>query len=115
MKKKLTPLVCGIVILAVLIVLYVVGSARKNKATDTQESAITQDEIGQKLSTNDNAIDILVENENGKYEFEKAKDNWKIKGYKEVILSNDAVNSIVNGVEGLYAVSYTHLTLPTKA
>ena len=36
MKKKLTPLVCGIVILAVLIVLYVVGSARKNKATDTQ-------------------------------------------------------------------------------
>ena len=104
MKKKLTPLVCGIVILAVLIVLYVVGSARKNKATDTQESAITQDEIGQKLSTNDNAIDILVENENGKYEFEKAKDNWKIKGYKEVILSNDAVNSIVNGVEGLYAV-----------
>ena len=69
MKKKLTPLVCGIVILAVLIVLYVVGSARKNKATDTQESAITQDEIGQKLSTNDNAIDILVENENGKFIF----------------------------------------------
>ena len=104
MKKKLTPLVCGIVILAVLIVLYVVGSARKNKATDTQESAITQDEIGQKLSTNENAVDILVENENGKYEFEKAKDSWKIKGYKEVTLSNDAVNSIVNGVENLYAV-----------
>ena len=104
MKKKLTPLVCGIVILAILIVLYVVGSARKNKATDTQESAITQDEIGQKLSTNENAVDILVENENGKYEFEKAKDSWKIKDYKEVTLSDDAVNSIVNGVEGLYAV-----------
>ena len=88
MKKKLTPLVCGIVILAVLIVLYVVGSARKNKATDTQESAITQDEIGQKLSTNDNAIDILVENENGKYEFEKAKrknDNDRADYYWDLI------------------------------
>ena len=101
MKKKLTPLVCGIFILAILIVLYVVGSARKNKTTDTKESTITQNEIGQKLSTNDNAVDILVENENGKYEFEKAKDNWKIKDYEEVTLSDDAVNTIVNGVENL--------------
>ena len=36
--------------------------------------------------------DILVENKNGKFEFEKAKDSWKIKGYKDVTLSNDAVN-----------------------
>lgn len=104
MKKKLTPLICGIIILAILIVLYVVGSARKNKTTETKESTITQDEIGQKLSTNDNAVDILVENKNGKFEFEKAKDSWKIKGYKDVTLSNDAVNLIVNGVESLYAV-----------
>ena len=48
MKKKLTPLICGIIILAILIVLYVVGSARKNKTTETKESTITQDEIGQK-------------------------------------------------------------------
>ena len=104
MKKKLTPLICGIIILAILIVLYVVGSARKNKTTETKESTITQDEIGQKLSTNDNAVDILVENKNGKFEFEKAKDSWKIKGYKDVTLSNDAVNLIVNGVESLYAI-----------
>ena len=104
MKKKLTPLICGIIILAILIVLYVVGSARKNKTTETKESTITQDEIGQKLSTNDNAVDILVENKNGKFEFEKAKDSWKIKGYKDVTLSNDAVNLIINGVESLYAI-----------
>ena len=99
-----TPLICGIIILAILIVLYVVGSARKNKTTETKESTITQDEIGQKLSTNDNAVDILVENKNGKFEFEKAKDSWKIKGCKEVTLSNDVVNLIVNGVESLYAI-----------
>ena len=104
MKKKMTPIVCGIVILAILIVLYAVGSARKNKVTDTQEKTITQAEIGQKLSVNENAVDILVENNNGKYEFEKTKDSWKIKDYKDVTLSDDAINAVVNGVENLYAV-----------
>lgn len=104
MKKKATALVCGVVILAILIVFYVVGLTKIKQTTQVQEDKNIQEEIGQKLSVNKNAVDISIENSNGSYRFEKKKDNWKIKDYENVVLSDEAVNAVIDGVENLYAV-----------
>lgn len=104
MKVKITVLLGSVILLAVLLAVYFALTSKKTENKPTENNAVTEDSLGKKLSPNESADEIVVSNENGNYDFVKEKENWVLKGYENVILSDEEVSSLVQCAENLYAV-----------
>lgn len=100
MSKKLIPSVLILIILAVGYYMATIYEPKKNNATehvDVKDSITIYD-----ISASD-IEKISVENETGKYSFQKKDKKWVLSGVESADLSNTAVNSLCYCISSIYA------------